>query len=103
MSNTSPIGSKKKSKPQKVEREIPGSDNGMFLEYYEFDPDETFNSADLIAILKALKLRFDTKTFNELPKSTKQQFMVQTRTGEKFRYTANEERMLARRLNSQEQ
>lgn len=100
----SPIKPKKSTSPLKVAQEVPGSTNGMFIEFYELDPiDGTFGTQDLLAILRAMKIRFPTEAFNELPRSTKRHFVVNTRTGEKFRFTATEERQLAKRVNTDEQ
>ena len=66
--------------------EIPGSVNGMFMGYYQFDPDSRFTLDDMIAILKVMDIRFSHEHFETLPEEAKRQFTVFNRNGDTFRY-----------------
>ena len=66
--------------------EVPGSGNGMFMGYYQFDPDSRFTMDDVKVILKAMDIRFSHEHFEKLPETTKRQFSVFNRNGDTFRY-----------------
>lgn len=60
--------------------------DGMFFEYYQFDPQPGITIQDLLAVLSAMEIRFPTGAFNQLPEGSKKQFLVKTRDGRVFRY-----------------
>lgn len=76
-------------KPEKVtaDSNIPGTDHGMFVEYYIFNPTSTIKGEELLEVLKAMNIVFGPELFERLPESVRKHFLVKDRTGKIARYT----------------
>ncbi len=66
--------------------ELPGTVEGMFAGYYQFDPISTVTFDDILEILKVMQIRFGEEHFNKLSPEAKKQFSFIGRDGKPVRY-----------------
>ena len=61
-------------------------EGGMFQGAFEFQPNDKCTLEDLVSILKAMKIRFPPDIIQDLPKSTRRQFIFISRNGDELTY-----------------
>lgn len=79
--------------PETVRHNIPGTQSGMFMEYFIFHPTEATTLADVVEWLKALKIAVGREVFEQLPDRVKNQCIVLGRDG---KYTPFRDLMIAK-------